>query len=45
MNSSNIEINNFKLDGNYPFDSCKHVLIENSILNSRDAFGIAMMSR
>ena len=38
MNSSNIEIENFKLDGNYFLDGGKNVVVKNSILNSKDAF-------
>lgn len=38
MNSSNIHIFNFKLQGNYSFQYCKNIVIENSVLDSKDAF-------
>ena len=38
MNSSNIEIENFKLQGNYSFQDAKNVVIRNSYLDSKDAF-------
>lgn len=38
MNSSNIAINNFKLDGNYCFDGGKNIYIRNAVLNSKDSF-------
>ena len=38
MNSSNIDISNFYLDGNYCFDGGSNIVIRNAILNSKDAF-------
>ena len=38
MNSCDMVIDNFKLDGNYSFDGCKNVIIRNSSLLSKDAF-------
>lgn len=38
MNSSNMQINNLKLDGNYSFDGCKNIEIHDSVLLSKDAF-------
>ena len=38
MNSQNIKVENFKLDGNYSFQDAKNVVVKNSILNSKDAF-------
>ena len=38
MNSSDIEINSFYLDGNYCFDGAKNIVIRNSTLNSKDSF-------
>lgn len=37
FNSSNIEIDNLTLDGNYGFDGGSNIVIRNSILNSKDA--------
>jgi len=38
MDSSNIKIQDFRLDGNYGFDGAKNIEIRNAILNSKDAF-------
>ncbi|MBP5305821.1 MAG: DUF3737 family protein [Lachnospiraceae bacterium] len=38
MNSSDMEINDFVLDGNYSFDGIKNVTIRNSRLLTKDAF-------
>lgn len=38
MNSCNMKISGFKLDGNYSFDGCKNVEIRDSVLLSKDAF-------
>ena len=38
MNSENIEIQDFKLDGNYSFDGAKNITIKNAVLLSKDAF-------
>ena len=38
MDSQNMVINNFTLDGNYPFDGVKNVEIHNSKLISKDSF-------
>jgi len=38
MNSCDMVIDNFRLDGNYSFDGCKNVIIRNSSLLSKDAF-------
>ena len=38
MNSRNIEIENFNLQGNYSFQDAKNVVIRNSYLDSKDAF-------
>ncbi len=38
MNSSDGEIENLSLDGNYPFDGAKYLLVKNSRLLSKDAF-------
>lgn len=38
MNSNNMVIRDFKLDGNYSFDGCKNVEIHNATLLSKDAF-------
>lgn len=38
MNSSNMKISDFKLDGNYSFDGCKNLEVRNSVLLSKDAF-------
>jgi len=38
LNSSDIEIEGFFLDGNYCFDGAKNIVIRNSTLNSKDSF-------
>jgi len=38
MNSENIKVENFKLEGNYSFQDAKNVEIRNSYLDSKDAF-------
>jgi len=38
MNAKNIEIENFKLQGNYSFQDAKNVVVRNSYLDSKDAF-------
>ena len=38
MNSSDMYLDHFRLDGNYSFDGCKNVEIHNSTLLSKDAF-------
>ncbi len=38
MNSSDIEIDGLKLDGNYSFDGVKNMTVRNSVLLSKDAF-------
>ncbi len=38
MNSRNIVLDNFSLEGNYPFDGSENVLVRNSRLISKDAF-------
>ena len=38
MNSSNIKIENFRLEGNYSFQDAKNVEIRNAHLDSKDAF-------
>ena len=38
MNSSNLEIDNLTLDGNYSFDGAENVVIRNSRLLTKDAF-------
>ena len=38
MNSKNIEIENFNLQGNYSFQDAKNVVVRNSYLDSKDAF-------
>ena len=38
MNCENIEIEDFKLQGNYSFQDAKNVVIRNSYLDSKDAF-------
>lgn len=38
MNSEDMRITHFKLDGNYSFDGCKNVEIRDSVLLSKDAF-------
>lgn len=38
MNSHNITVRDFELDGNYGFDGCENVTIENGKLLTKDAF-------
>lgn len=38
MNSTDIEIENLRLQGNYSFQDAKNVVIRNSVLDSKDAF-------
>ena len=38
MNAENIELENFELDGNYPFDGGKNIHIKNARLLSKDSF-------
>ena len=38
MNSENIDVDGFKLDGNYSFDGAKNIKIKNAVLLSKDAF-------
>ena len=38
MNSTDIEVDNLKLQGNYSFQNCKNVVIKNSDFDSKDAF-------
>ena len=38
MNTNNMYISDFRLDGNYSFDGCKNVEIHNATLLSKDAF-------
>ena len=38
MNSNDMYISDFKLDGNYSFDGCRNVEIHNATLLSKDAF-------
>ncbi len=38
MNSSDIEVDNFELQGNYSFQNCNNVKIKNSKLDTKDAF-------
>jgi len=38
MNSQNIKVENFRLDGNYSFQDVKNAEVRNSYLNSKDAF-------
>lgn len=38
MNSSGLEIDGLTLDGNYPFDGARDIVIRNSKLMSKDAF-------
>ena len=38
MNSNDMYISDFKLDGNYSFDGCKNVELHNATLLSKDAF-------
>jgi hypothetical protein len=38
MHCSDVEIDNFRLDGNYSFQWARNVVIRNSVLNTKDAF-------
>jgi hypothetical protein len=38
MNSENIDIDGFQLDGNYSFQDAKNVVVRNARLDSKDAF-------
>ena len=38
MHCNNVNINNFRLNGNYSFQWTKDVVIRNSVLNTKDAF-------
>ena len=38
MNSENIDIDGFKLDGNYSFDGAKNIVVRNAVLLSKDSF-------
>ena len=38
MNSKNIEVEDFNLQGNYSFQDAKNVVVRNSYLDSKDAF-------
>lgn len=38
MHSENIEIEDYKQDGNYSFQYCKNVVIRNAVIYSKDAF-------
>lgn len=38
MNSTNIKVDGFKLDGDYSFQDAKNVEVRNAFLNSKDAF-------
>ena len=38
MNSQDIEIEGFRLDGNYAFDGGKNIMVRDSVLLSKDAF-------
>ena len=38
MHSSDIEIENYRQQGNYSFQYCKNVVIRNAVIDSRDAF-------
>ena len=38
MNTNNMYVSDFKLDGNYSFDGCKNVELHNATLLSKDAF-------
>ena len=38
MHSKDIEIEDYKQDGNYSFQYCKNVVIRNATINSKDAF-------
>ena len=38
MHSENIEIENYRQNGNYSFQYCRNVVIRNAVLNTKDAF-------
>lgn len=38
MNSTNLQVEGLRLDGNYSFDGCRNVTVSNSQLLSKDAF-------
>ena len=38
MHSDNIDIDNYRQDGNYSFQYCRNVVIRNAEINSKDAF-------
>lgn len=38
MHSSNIDIENYRQQGNYSFQYCKNVVIHNAVIDSKDAF-------
>lgn len=38
MHSSNIDIENYRQQGNYSFQYCKDVVIRNAVIDSKDAF-------
>lgn len=38
MHSSDIEIENYRQQGNYSFQYCRNVVIRNAVIDSRDAF-------
>lgn len=38
MHSENININNYKQQGNYSFQYCRNVVIHNAVIDSKDAF-------
>lgn len=38
MHSADIDIENYRQDGNYSFQYCRNVVIRNAVINSKDAF-------
>lgn len=38
MHSSNIDIEGYRQQGNYSFQYCRHVVIRNAVIDSKDAF-------
>ncbi len=38
MHSSDIDIDNYRQQGNYSFQYCRNVVIRNAVIDSRDAF-------
>lgn len=38
MHSSDIDIEDYRQDGNYSFQYCRNVVIRNAVINSKDAF-------